>query len=91
MTYFKPGQDIPLYGNFSTQFNYLDNPIVPKMSFIDLPAMNIQVHCHEGENGTAHFKERCVPNPKSIPMLTSYEFAMGDLYAKMLGLKTIKK
>ena len=22
--FFKPGQDIPLYGNLSTQFNYLD-------------------------------------------------------------------
>lgn len=86
MTYFKPGQDIPLFGN-------LDKPVVPKLSIIDLPAMNIQAHCHEGSNegmrSSTHFKE--YGKKEHIPILNSYEFAMGDLYAEKLGINTIKK
>ena len=62
-----------------------------KLTIIDLPAMNIQAHCHEGENGTVHFKEKGNSDAKPIPMLTSHEFAMGQLYAESLGLKVIKK
>jgi hypothetical protein len=54
-------------------------------SHIDLPGMSLSAHCHEGENGTAHFKTF---NGVKLPMLTSYEYAMGDLYAKNLGLNT---
>jgi len=94
--YFEPGQDIPMFGDLSTQFNYLDSleskPFIPKMSFIDLPSMNLQAHCHEGANGTTHFK-KYIPDPKEkhISILNSYQFAIGDLHAKALGLKTIRK
>lgn len=54
-------------------------------SYADLPAMNLQAHCHEGENGTTHFKTY---GQEKIQMLDSYQFAIGDLYAKSLGLKT---
>ncbi len=54
-------------------------------SHVDLPGMNLSAHCHEGEDGTAHFKTF---DGKKIPMLTSYEYAMGDLYAKKLDLNT---
>ena len=87
--YFKPGTDIPMFGNINT--------VQPKsnksnLSVIDLPTMKIQAHCHEGANGTAHFKKH-VPdkNEKHINLLDSYQFAMGDLYAEKLGLKRIKK
>ena len=55
------------------------------MSFIDLPSMNLQAHCHEGANGTTHFMNY---DREKIQMLDSYQFAMGDLYAKNLGLKS---
>ena len=62
------------------------------LTIIDLPAMNLQAKCHEGENGTTHFK-KYVPDSKEkhIPMLNSYQFAMGQLYAEALGLDVIKK
>ena len=84
--YFKPGQDIPLYGN-PNAVNLGSNS--DNLSIIDLPAMKIQAHCHEGNNGTSHFKE--YGEEMHIPMLNSYEFAMGDLYAEKLGIKRIKK
>jgi len=54
-------------------------------SYISLPGMNVQAHCHEGANGTTHFKTF---KGEKIRMLDSYQFAMGDLYAKALNLKT---
>jgi len=55
------------------------------MTFIDLPQSGFQAHCHEGSSGTAHFKSY---SQKKIDGLSSYEFAIGDLYAKRMGLKT---
>jgi len=62
-------------------------PVYSGLSYIDLPAMNIQAHCHEGEKGTTHFKTY---DQIKIPLIDSYTFAIGDLYAESLGLKTGK-
>lgn len=63
------------------------------LTIIDLPAMNLQVHCHEGSNeganSTTHIKE--YGSVKHFPMINSYEFAMGQIYAESLGISVIKK
>ena len=63
------------------------------LTIIDLPEMKIQAHCHEGSNkdmrSSTHLKK--YGEKEHIPVMNSYQFAMGQVYAEALGIKVKKK
>lgn len=64
-----------------------------ELTIINLPAMNIQAHCHEGSSegmrSSTHLKE--YGSNTHIPVVNSYQFAMGQIYAENLGIEVSRE
>lgn len=65
--------------------NYPRLPNPGSLSFIDLPESGVQLHMHQEEGGSSHFKR--YGEPKPFHSVSAYDAAMSDIIANSLGLK----
>ena len=74
---------------FRSRVNFYTPPEEPELSGFDLPASGAQFHMHtEGDQIIGGSIKSYDPS-ESVVSLDNVQIAMGDLYAKNLGLKPI--